>query len=225
MEYNIGETLSILMKKKGLNPINLAEKLKITKEGVYNILKKKDINTELLKRISYALEIDIREFFGGAGNLEEIEKLKKANKDLRKDNLEYMDRDIFSNVLSDKYSKLSYSGIQMMYHDLMAIFNRSHFKIKKNLDITKLHFLKYLFFYFIVNNQKIISKLLKGEINYPEIIEEWIITVKNKNTLKALWSNVFFDFEDEKDSNNQFESFYDFYISQVMPHLEKSAED
>ena len=67
------------MKKKGETPVSLAEKLGFTKEGVYNIMKKKDINTDLLKRIANVLEVDIREFFGGS-NTTEFEEYKKNTK-------------------------------------------------------------------------------------------------------------------------------------------------
>ncbi len=63
-KFNIGVNIKTIMEKLRISPVELASKLGFTREAVYSILRKEDINTKLLQNIADALGVGITEFFG-----------------------------------------------------------------------------------------------------------------------------------------------------------------
>ncbi|NPD48021.1 helix-turn-helix domain-containing protein [Lentimicrobium sp. S6] len=65
-----------LIKDKNIPIKDMANKMGITSQGLYQLLKKKDIKLSQLQKIADVLEVDICEFFGGSGKNEFEEELK-----------------------------------------------------------------------------------------------------------------------------------------------------
>jgi len=88
----IGEKIKQIMDEKHIKAIDLAKKINFTREGVYSVFKKDDINTKLLSDIAVALGVEITEFFGvsGAEYRQKIEKLEKVIKDYQDELFKYM---------------------------------------------------------------------------------------------------------------------------------------
>jgi transcriptional regulator with XRE-family HTH domain len=76
---DIGKLLSQLLVKNNLTAVDLATKLNLTKQAVYSMLKKPNIDTGLLEKIANVLDVPISYFFTPENSLsiEEYEEIIK----------------------------------------------------------------------------------------------------------------------------------------------------
>lgn len=58
MELHIGELIKQVARNQRVGPTELGEKINTSKQNVYGIFKRKSIDTELLRKISIALDHD-----------------------------------------------------------------------------------------------------------------------------------------------------------------------
>lgn len=58
---HIGENISEALDNQRIKKVDFAEKINVSRQHLYKVLKSKDINTELLRKISDALEVPIAE--------------------------------------------------------------------------------------------------------------------------------------------------------------------
>lgn len=63
MTTHIGQRIKELLDAKSLKPMDLANKLSITRQAVYDMLNKRHLNTEMLERVSEALAVPVGWFF------------------------------------------------------------------------------------------------------------------------------------------------------------------
>ena len=119
MEIHIGEKIKNRAKELRIGPTELGQKISTSKQNVYGIYKRKSIDTELLRKLSVALEYDFFLYYvnvlsslhdrneiaelGGNGELnqlrEKIMKLEAEFQTLKKEN-EYLKK--INELLEDK---------------------------------------------------------------------------------------------------------------------------
>src|ERR1700758_3774446 len=102
MAINIGEKIRQRAKELRIGPTELGKLINTSKQNVYGIYKRKSIDTEMLRKLSKALNYDFFQYYHaenlsvigepnlgygkkgkGSSSSEEIQKLKKELEDLR----------------------------------------------------------------------------------------------------------------------------------------------
>ena len=111
---SIGQKIKDLVYQKKIYIPDLAKKLKITKQGVYAIFNKENINTELLQKIADVLGVHISYFFGEEVeqvNKAELEQLKARVKELEQNNKLLKE---FIELLKSSKTKSIMFGLEIM---------------------------------------------------------------------------------------------------------------
>jgi len=188
VDLHIGNLIKSLISQKNISIDELAEKLHISKVSVYKVLKKKDINTEMLRQIASIINIDIRDFFGGS--LEEtVNRLNTEIVDLNKEldalekeyhllderNLEQIRNSCLMDFLSEVKKDFTYNDVKTVYQDIDTIFKRIHSNLLKDFGSVNTFEIKWFFMEFIIGNVDIFEEIKKGVINYPVIKKEWVL--------------------------------------------------
>jgi len=81
MAVQIGKKIKQVFDKKGMSVSELSRRLNSSRENVYDIFKRRTIDTELLTRISKALEHDFFQYYTPLR--EENQRLKEENSFLK----------------------------------------------------------------------------------------------------------------------------------------------
>lgn len=81
MSVNIGSKIKSVVAKKGLPVSEFARRINKSRENIYNIFKRKTIDTELLVKISKVLEHDFFQYYTSLTS--ELQKLKEENETLK----------------------------------------------------------------------------------------------------------------------------------------------
>ncbi len=68
LNMHIGERIKARTKEFGIGTTELARRINTTKQNVYTIFERKSIDTDLLQKLSKALEFDFFSYFGTTGN-------------------------------------------------------------------------------------------------------------------------------------------------------------
>lgn len=94
---HIGENIRRIIDNKGIKIIDFADKIGYTREYVHVLLKKKDINTSILKKIAKELHINISELVINEektvnNSHTNIYKTNKTEQHLNKNTVEYEER-------------------------------------------------------------------------------------------------------------------------------------
>lgn len=89
---NIGLKIKELADKKKLTLADLAKAMGKTKQAVYEMVEKEDVNTSILKQLSAIYDVPISFFFGE--NDEDIEAIKEKLSELEKEN-ERLKQDLY----------------------------------------------------------------------------------------------------------------------------------
>ena len=64
-EVNIGAAIEAVMKEQGISPTVMARKLNCERQNIYNIYKRRSIDSELLARISKILGVRFYDMYDG----------------------------------------------------------------------------------------------------------------------------------------------------------------
>jgi len=75
-EVNLGPRLKEIAHNKGISVETLAQRLNKSEQAIYDMFKKKDLNTSLLKELSKILNVEISYFFEGSSYLSHTENVK-----------------------------------------------------------------------------------------------------------------------------------------------------
>lgn len=108
MTEHFGKAIRKLCKEKRISMINFSQQIGLTRVGLYAIFKRKDINTELLQKISIALKIPMSYWF-------EDDKEKKFEK------FYYMDSDECGAKLSKAEKELQLLEEQIKMKDQLIL--------------------------------------------------------------------------------------------------------
>ena len=75
-EVNLGPRLKEIAHNKGISVETLAQRLNKSEQAIYDMFKKKDLNTSLLKELSKILNVEISYFFEGSNYQSHTENVK-----------------------------------------------------------------------------------------------------------------------------------------------------
>lgn len=87
--FNIGLKIKELMSKQKIDSPELAKRLGKTKQAVYDMIEKQDLNTSLLRELSVIFNVPVTFFFTDKEEIdsasEKVELLKAENYDLKRE--------------------------------------------------------------------------------------------------------------------------------------------